>query len=389
MTDEAIRDLERASRENPDDPRVMLQLVRALARAARGRQALERLDYDRVPREELPATVALAAELWREEVAGLERRRTFDVEGVRLLTVAEPLLAWAGTKGLVVTDLVSGAQTHRADGDHSEGGLVSASKRIFALDAGQKRLTCIEPSGVSVVAHKATRLLAASPRGDRLLSWDGRIASVHSWPGLDRLLERRVYGQPTIDWHSGYLIAPNSVGLYDLVPLAGGFPTLLEARDGEVLSLLGHGVVADRSTGVKLKALRGEWTLELFRAPSRTPPPSVARDGRGVRTLVGDTVVRFEVNLATGKLESSPELGPLASPARTEATQEPGLAWHPHADFVVRASGPEGFDLFGPRGCPRRHHEGAPVMWSREGFSLVVVRERPKQRIDVWSGRPL
>jgi hypothetical protein len=388
MTDEAIRDLEREVSAAPDDASLRLKLVRALARARRGREALERLDTTRVPRDLLAGVASLAAELWLEELSGLERRKTFEVDGLRHVAFAEPLLAWVGAKGLAVVDVATGDPVHRAEGDLRAGGVVAANGRVFALDPVRHRLTCVEASGAASVLHQAPAILHVSPGGDKLLFWDERVARVEAWPGLAPIFERRIHGRPAIDWEAGQLVALNSVGLVEVLPLQGGFPTLLEIGANEVLNLVGHGAVADRSAGITLKALRGGWKLELFRAEGTVPAASVSGDGRGVRVLLGDRVVRFEVDLARGKLLAAPPALPLPGAGKKgrDPEDEPPLLWHPHADVVLRGGRGGTFDLLGPGGVLRAKLAGSPVRWSRDGLSLVLVQEGRTPGLEVWSG---
>ena len=99
MSDRAISDLEHALREAPGDGALRIKLSSELARSGRRGEALDVLDFAKVPFEHFGAAKELSERLWREEVASFVplydfERETYNFEHPKVDRTCRLAVAW-------------------------------------------------------------------------------------------------------------------------------------------------------------------------------------------------------------------------------------------------------------------------------------------------------
>jgi hypothetical protein len=394
VPDDSLLELERSLRANPDDASLRFRLASALARSGRRGEALAHVDVARAPAEHFQETRRLADELWRSEL--LELDRAIAVPGAQNVTHVAldqqgSLVAWSHQERLCVAGLETGAIVHE-NKRHVSDRIVAAQNGFFSHDRRKQRIVRVEwlkgnlvPSQRNEVP-RGTRLIDASPAGDRLLLQGDRQEGVYRWPSLEPVFEQPSRAErPMVDWTAGLLVSPAYAEIH-VVPLDGSDPFAIGGARG-ALTALGSGVFARKQTALALHGIRPAWTRELL---SQAPEgePSLSSDRRGLRLFLGGKPVRFDLDITTGEVLSAPEGVDRLS--RVGTREDTNILWHPHADLVLhRKNGV--FELRGLEGPSLRRLPGgaSPQGWTADGRALLVLRSagsagEGKAWIELW-----
>jgi hypothetical protein len=231
-------------------------------------------------------------------------------------------------------------------------------------------------------------LLSISPDGDFVSLSTG----VHRWPSLEPIFRPARYPQSELvaDWQRRELIhvhwqRPNVT--VEVRSLDGTLRDSIRTESEWPWSgwtPLGGGAVLDPRDGLVIYAHGGGLHRLLeTRAPVA---PSLAADGRSLRTLIAGIPRRWTLERETRAVLSAPD-APSFQPAHRHAR---AALWHPHADvaFIRRA---RRFELVAPeRDEPLLElEEGViPHGWTEAGRALVVLRDArrpgPEVRIEIW-----
>lgn len=395
MADLPLQELERSLRAAPEDAALRLRLAAALGRSGRRGEALGHLGLDRFPDEAFAEGRRLANELWQGELRSLERALavpgTHDVSEIRMDPAGE-LVAWrTGARRLRIADLRKG-EVLRVEVADLVGGLHVIRGRVFWDREGELASVAPGEDPVRVAPGGRVRLLDVAPSGDRVLVQDERREGVYEWPSMRPLVERpcRMF-PPAVDWESGSVFVQGHGARVDVVALDGRPLGALELGGRGVPAPLGRGVVAQLSPSLALHGVRGRWSLPLVEVKrggrSGHARPSLSSDGRGVRLLLADVPVRFEVDLERGVLREPPGH---AKHLERSSTRSDGI-WHPHADVVAQWRSPF-WQLCELGGAPILHlpANAYPVAWTADGRGLLVNRYAGGENrvfVELWRAR--
>ncbi len=337
MSDESIRELERAARSAPRDGRARLAFAQALARAGRKREALDALDLASVPEEDFAELKAFSDALWHEEIASF--RMAWEIRATNPSHVArdasDELVGWRerATPPFQwrIASLVTGAVLLATEG----GGIIRGRGRLSVLDDGVRPTayrTC-EPGSVGDwigIPDWPGRVgvLQDDPEGALVLLSNN---SVHEWPSLGLVRRLRPDSFVAADWERRCLLERDGRGAWQVVPLGPREGWAIKSRS-LVLKSLGCGLLSGGDRAV-YDLDRRRW-IELARH-GEYPFLSLSRDGRGLRHIVGagdsPRGARVELNRERGVVRGA--FGREVTRARFDH-----LAWHPVADVWLCAA---------------------------------------------------
>ena len=398
MSDERLRELERAADETPGDKLAQGRFAHELARTGSRARALEWLVSHGA------ADDPLAGALWPGVLGSFEPTITVPLDGRPGTWRLDPsgrLLAWVdagmrprrgvphGPTQLSVADLARGGERHDL-GVSTWGWIVVSRGRILALDENAGLLVRVSAGSTALEIERVSfrapgfHLAGASPAGDRLLFKSSDRASVRAWPSLESILElpaNHVYA----DWESSAVLvlestAHSPAGRVRAVSLDG--QELGEIALGErhrFASVLAPGVfLVDTLEELHVRSLRWRDPIRFERGYGA----NLSGDRRRLRVQRTYGPQVHVVDLDSGAKRST-----LQGVPRNTADD---AGWHPHADVAFATTSNDS------RRRVLRPLEGAGWLdlpldmnaraWTEDGLGLLVERSKDC-RLELWRPR--
>lgn len=389
MADESLRSLERALAAAPSSGALRLQLARALVRAGRAREALDRLELETIEAAFFDDGRALADGLWRDELARLERRTVIPVgEGAgpdasdsALVVTADGLAGWRADLqrggSFAIVDLERGTLLHESAPPHLATAIHASAEAIFLEETSHlgRALVAFSRSGLERAPCEG-RLVSVAPDGRRIAEWDGERLRVREWPSMHVLVEAKGH-EPLLDWEEGVFFL-KAGATRRAVPFEGEPRDLDQAFTGR----LGRGVYAETGSALVLHAWPALAPIRILDpGVDPVPSPSLASDRRVLRIVLGGKPRRFEVDLERGVVVRAP-----ADKERLARVNAETGRWHPHADAVFRYRKDRLMELVTPEERLVVLPPGTwPRAWTPDGHALVTVSsEKGLRRLEVW-----
>jgi len=232
-----------------------------------------------------------------------------------------------------------------------------------------------------------------SPAGDEVAIFCDRRLEVRRWPTME--IVGSVDGlHPTIDWDERVLYVTDG-GRH----VMQSFGESRERRyldfdrgEAQPLYLLGDGI-ANINLGFTLLSLRAGWRTDLV---DPLPPDGdgylsvlLTHDRRGIRTVIDHRPCRFEVDFATGELQTRPVLPARASGDDDDERLDPDELWHPTLDAAVvdDADGTTVLRTVDGHVLTRFPFGACAKAWFDDGRALLVTYPfagKARLRIEVW-----
>jgi hypothetical protein len=422
VSDDGLRELERAHAASPQDGATRLKLARAYARAGNTSAALSVDPCGELAREVLASFRCAAS------VTVPTSDRSFVVHGIP--AVYEPafdastgLLAWTDLEreNLVVADLTrAGEVVFRLEGN-SFRAVRPARGRFLLEDAGAGKLfrITLRPAGpvVEWTFHDRKLFLAwADPKGARFATTpidnldprtirpghtrmaNVRGLAIQAWPSLATLAELGPANSYHVDWEADLILRLS----HPASEAPRGFLHGLDGKEiGElpqgVVHALGRGlfvVVQDRAVwlcGPRLGTPLQSTTISLVppmsdeeRRMFKFIKAGLSEDGRRIRAQTRGGLESRELDLERRAV------GPPVEGERGVNTTM-SLGWHAYADAVFcRGSGSSTSEVLRPLvgGPVLALPEGAkPRAWMEDGLGLLVEldsKDRSERRFELW-----
>jgi hypothetical protein len=387
VSDAELREFERACAAHPGDAGARCRLARALAAAGRRTEALARLELADLEGEAFREAKALRERLWREGLAGLERRVAFEHPKLAVvgMDLTGTLAGWSCPgEGVGFVDLTTGRTVYADAGCTELDWLDPARGSLFVADARGSVLR-VGLSGPESVKLGANTPLAVAPNADRWAVFNAGELRVCRWPSFEAELTFP-FGDLhdcLVCWDSGYVVARHIFegvvrdAHQDVVrSFVGGDDWLVLSTREAFLTELGRGAIGRRTgEGFEVLAIQARRVIPI--ASCATTAPSLSSDGRGLRFAVAAAKpVRVELDLARGEIRtdraSLHALG--GAPPREDHR------WHPHADVMSA-----GHSLVDLEGRVVRSFELDPVAWTEDGTGLLL---RGGGHSELWRTRP-
>ncbi len=314
MSDHVIADLMHALRGSPEDAALRIHLASELSRSARRGEALDVLDFSKIPFAHFPAAKELSERLWREEVAAM--KVVFDFGRPR--NVGAPPITLDDSGRLAVRDDFD--RRELIDVERGEVVLSFGSRITFAVgrgavvvsDEGVLHRVVVGSDGAVAISQQPSSLkvLRLSPRGDRVLGFGPEGFVIAALPSLDVVkLERIVKHQSGVIWDIPQIIA---------------WPR----------TLLGDSMFGNyREDGVRVEHRALGWSRFVeFKDVSYS---QLVGDGRTLRVFSRTDMAVFDLDPLTGAITT---LRPRAWNGSN--------GWHPHAAIALMGVGSSEYGRF-------------------------------------------
>lgn len=360
MTDEDVRELERAVALAPGDVELRVRLARALARAGSARRALDALSGVALTGE----ARKLSQELWISLLGRLEVARRIPITAAHAVAAVDltgRLVGWGSRETdahFGIAELETGNVVH-IERDFAAWTILPVTNGFFVASDVATHASTVRCFLVTGTLHSSSGwvdgfLRAARPDAERIITRSPPWSGVHSWPSCDRLLLSDGGLYP--DWHRDRFVTHHR-------------------RDGR--HEITWSTVDDRIEASHV--VEGPAPVQVLDSGiaivGSSTRASLSADRRSLRMSGRDSFVALPVE---------PDARVIEVPGSAPARDPVEALFHPHADVALLD--PDGLrELRSPTGMITRLPTDA-LAWSPDGHSLIGFRRAGDAgELEVWS----